>query len=364
MLRTVPRLRRLRTAAVAVGALAASIAPGAAQDKVVYGTASRVGLVNSAMFAAEMLGFFKDENITLETVQFDGTGVLLPQMANKSITIGYPIPDLLITSHDTGKDPLPLKFFYNVTRLYNWQIVVPENSPIKTLTDLKGKKIGVVALSTGNVPVTRSMLREAGLNPGTDVEIVAVGQGPAAVNAFKTGQIDALNQFDVVHSQIEASGMPIRRLELPPKYRVLSGNSFATHVDTVRDNPDLLKRFGRAYTKGMVVCEINPEGCIRQAWKLHPTMRPSNADDPKVMTDSVRIMSENLRHKLPAGEPKMRKYGEFIADAWKTNIAILAENGLLKRTNIDLGVLYTNDFVADFGRFDYDKLAQFAKSLK
>jgi len=365
MIGTCRRFGTLLGASLLMGAAwAATLAPAVALDKVVYGTASRVGLVNSAMYAAEELGFFKEEGIELETIQFDGTGVLLPQMANKSIMVGYPIPDFLISSHDVGKDPLPLKFFYNVTRLYNWQIIVPEGSPIKTLKDLKGKKIGVVSLSTGNVPVTRSMLREAGLNPGTDVELVSVGQGPAAVNAFKSGQIDALNQFDVVHSQIEASGIPIRRLELPEKYRVLSGNSFAAHVDTIRDKPDLLKRFGRAYTKGLIVCEINPEGCIRAAWRLHPTIKPANGGNAKEMSDSVRIMSDNLRHKLPAGDPKSRRYGEFIPESWKTNIAILAENGLLKRTDVSLDVLFTNDFVPDFGKIDYDKLVAFAKTLK
>lgn len=356
--------RFIKTLAAGVALAAALAAPAFALDKVVYGTASRVGLVNSAMYAAQELGFFKDEGIELETVQFEGTGVLLPQMANKSIMIGYPIPDFLIASHDTGKDPLPLKFFYNVTRVYNWEIVVLEDSPIKTLADLKGKKIGVVTLSTGNVPVTRSMLREAGLNPSTDIELVSVGQGPAAVNAFKTGQIDALNQFDVVHSQIAASGIKIRRIKLPEKYMVLSGNSFATHVDTIKEKPDLLKRFGRAYSKAMVVCEINPEGCIRSAWRLHPTIKPKDGDDPKVMASEVSIMMDNLRNKIPSGEPKARKYGEFIPESFRTNIAILAENGMLKKTDIPLDLLFTNDFVPDFGKFDYDKLVAFAKTMK
>ncbi|MCZ7658150.1 MAG: ABC transporter substrate-binding protein [Xanthobacteraceae bacterium] len=167
----------------------------------------------------------------------------------------------------------------------------------------------------------------------------------------------------MVHSQIEAAGTPIRRLELPEKYRILSGNSFATHVDTIKENPDLLKRFARAYTKGMVVCEINPEGCIRSAWRKHPSIRPANADDPKVMADSVRIMLDNLRHKLPSGDPKSRRYGEFNAEAWKTNVAILAENGLLKRTDVSLDALFTNEFVPDFS-IDYDKVAAFAKTLK
>ncbi len=347
--------------AVLAGAIAA---PAFALDKVVYGTASRVGLVNSAMYAAQELGFFKEEGIEVETIQFEGTGVILPQMANKSIMVGYPIPDFLISSYDVGKDPLPLKFFYNVTRAYNWEIIVLDESPIKTLADLKGKKIGVVTLSTGNVPVTRSMLREVGLKPGTDVELVAVGQGPAAVNAFKTGQVDALNQFDVVHSQIAASGIKIRRIKLPEKYMVLSGNSFAAHVDLIKEKPDLMVRFARAYTKGMVVCEINPEGCVRSAWRLHPTIKPKDGDDPKVLAREASIMMDNLRNKLPAGDPKSRKYGEFIPASWQTNIEILAESGAIKRTDIPLDKLFTNEFVPEFGKFDYDKLVAVAKALK
>src|SRR5690606_23418836 len=123
----------------------------------------------------------------------------------------------------------PVKFFYNVTRKYNWEIIVPADSDIKTIADLEGKTIGVGGLSWGNVPVTRAILQEAGIDPATDVEIVPVGQGPSAVDAFRSGTIDALNQFDVVHSQIEADGFPIRRLDLPEKYLQLSGNSFAAN---------------------------------------------------------------------------------------------------------------------------------------
>jgi len=133
----------------AVAAVVLSASAALAQDKVAYGTASRVGLANAAMFMAEVMGFFREENIELQTVQFDGTGVLLPQIANKSITVGYPIPDPLILSHDTGKSPLPIKFFYNVNHSYNWEIVVPAASPIKSIPDCKGKTIGVIALSVG-----------------------------------------------------------------------------------------------------------------------------------------------------------------------------------------------------------------------
>ena len=332
-------------------------------DEVVYGTASRVGLANAAMYLAETLGFFRDEGINIKTVQFDGTGTLMPQIASKAVTFGYPIPDPVILSRDKGKDPLPIKFFYNVTRRYNWEMVVPAASPVKTLADLKGKNIGVISLGTGNVPVTRSYLKEAGLTPGQDVQIISVGQGAAAINAFKSRQIDALNQFDVVHSQMENEGIAIRRIPIPEKYLAISGNSFATHVDTIRDNPDLVRRFGRAYTKGLVACEANPAGCVEMMWKKYPETRPTSGEPAKNLENSVRILEANTRGKLPEGDLTSRQYGAFSKQSWQTSLEVLAQNGMMQDANVDLSTLYTNEFVPDFGRFDTNAVIERAKAI-
>jgi NitT/TauT family transport system substrate-binding protein len=334
-----------------------------ANDKVTFGTASRVGLANTVMYAAEALGLFREEGIDLETVQFEGSGVLYPQIANNTITIGYPIPDILIISHDTGKDPLPVKFFYDVTRKYNWEIIVPEASDIKSLKDLKGKTIGVGGLSWGNVPVTRAMLKDEGLNTDTDISIVAVGQGASAVDAFKRGKIDALNEFDVVHSQIEASGFKIRRLPMPEKYSELSGNSFAASTATLEKNPDLLVRFGRAYSKGLVVCEANPEGCIRLFWKMHPDAKPAG-DEAAAMKEAVVIMVNNLNLKLPDGSLAARRYGEFGKAGWETNVQVLYQVGTVHNPDIKVDDLYTNDLVPKFSDFDPKPLIERAKSLQ
>jgi NitT/TauT family transport system substrate-binding protein len=357
---------KFRRAAISAICFAAFFSmPAAAQkvDQVVYGTASRVGLANASMYLAETLGFFKEEGIEIKTVQFDSTGVLMPQIASKAITIGYPIPDPVIISHDKGKDPLPIQYFYNVTRLYNWEMVVPADSPIKTLADLKGKTIGVIGLGVGNVPVTRSYLREAGLDSEKDVKIIGVGQGASAINAFKTGRIDALNQFDVVHAQMENDGIAIRRIPLPEKYRVLSGNSFATHIDTIRDNPDLIRRFGRAYTKGMVACDANPAGCVTMMWQKYPETRPTAGDMAKNLEDSVRILKANLATKMPPGDHASRQYGAFGEQSWKTSLEILVQNGMVQDPKIDLSRLYTNAFVPDFGKFDVDAVIKKAQAI-
>lgn len=350
---------RLLAAALTVGCSLAT-----AQDKVVYGTASRPGIANASMFLTDSMGFFRDENISISTVQFEGTAVLLPQIANKSITIGYPIPDFLIISNDVGRDPLPLRFFYNVTRVYNWEIVVPADSAIKELKDLKGKIIGVNNLSTGSVPVTRSMLKEVGLQVGRDVEIVATPQGAAAINALKTGRVQALNLFDVFHSEIEAyHGIPLRRVPIPKRYLQMSGNSFAAHVDLFRDNPDLLKRFGRAYSKGMTACYLNMEGCIRNLWRVHPSTKPTSGDEASNMAAAVRILRVNLDRKMPEGWPKNRDFGLFPHVGWETNLEVLVGEGTVKNKSLDLKRLYTNEFVPDFQKFNVDEVAARAKTI-
>lgn len=344
-------------------ALPVSSAEAQRLDKVVYGTASRVGLANAAMYLAESMGFFREHGIEVETVQFGGTGVLLPQIAAKTVTVGYPIPDLVVLSHDVGKDPLPIKFFYNVTREYNWEIIVLQDSPIRTLTDLKGKSIGVVALSTGNVPVTRAMLKSVGLEVGRDVDLVPIGQGPAAVNAFKTGRVDAFNQFDVVHATIEVQGTPIRRLAIPGDIKQISGNSFAAHIDLIRDNPDLLRRFGRAYSMGLIACDANPEGCVKMFWRFHPAAKPTG-DEAKALSDSVAIMKANMAKKVPPGSGCSRDFGRFGQEGWAANVQVLVDNGMLKNPNVDLSKVYTNEFVGDFGKFDCATVIQRAKRIK
>src|SRR5205814_3991073 len=68
---------------------------------------------------------------------------------------------------------------------------VLNDSPIRAVTDLKGKTLGVQGLGSGSVPYTKGLVKEAGLNPDADITFVEVGVGAAMVNALQTRRIDA-----------------------------------------------------------------------------------------------------------------------------------------------------------------------------
>jgi len=64
------------------------------------------------------------------------------------------------------------------------------DAPINGVRDLKGKKIGVLAIGTGADATTRLMLKKSGLDPVKDVTIVEI-PAPAMEEAVRSKKIDA-----------------------------------------------------------------------------------------------------------------------------------------------------------------------------
>src|SRR5690606_24824270 len=111
--------------------------------------------------------------------------------------------DSVVLSRQPGKEPLPMRFFYNYLRSSIWEIVTLPDSPIKTIADLKGKKLGVAGMQYGNIPVTKALIGQAGMKQ-EDVDLQTVGTDAPAYRALTTRQIDALNLWDTLHATLEA----------------------------------------------------------------------------------------------------------------------------------------------------------------
>lgn len=341
-------------------AVAIAAGPAQAQTKLVYGNVTSVTLSQGVIIAAKALGFFKEEGIELEIVEFNGTGTLLPQMTAKRVHIGYPNPDVLMISRQPGKDPLPIKYFYNATRESAWEFIVPADSPIKDLKDLKGKKIGVGALSFGNIPITKAMFKEFGF----EAELLPVGVGAPAFLAFREKKVDALNLFDSQHATMEVQGTAIRRLEMPKKYKDLFSNGFVAHEDMIRDDPKTLAAFGRAIAKTSVFCEANRAACVKAFWTLYPNQKPTSGDEATNIRNGIKIMAARFDKYLDFDNQKQRRWGEFPAQAWKDFATTLFEGGQLSTKDIAVESCYTNALVPEINRFDTAAIVARAKAAQ
>jgi len=342
---------------------AVALPTGASAEVVTVGQATATTLTFGPVYAAEELGYFEEEGIQIENLNFQGASVLMPQVANKEITIGFPGPDPLVVSHQPGRDALPLKFFYNGARESIWEFLVLEDSPLQSLADLKGKTIGVGALANANVPITRAMLREIGLEP-TDYSFMPIGVGAPAFRATENGDVDVYNTFDTNIAAFETTGVALRRLPQDQKYRDLFSNGFIAHEDTIKEKPELLVGFGRALTKGIIVCEENPEFCVTNFYKHLPDLRPTNLSDEEIMRRGLIILQSRLSKytAFPEGEP--RRFGEYSKETWENFVSILHQGGELSTDEIDVSKLYTNELVEEFNNFDIDAVREEARQLK
>ena len=354
-----------RSGMAALAALVLGMLSAGAMEKIVVGQATATSLTFGPVFAAVELGFFKEENLELEHRNFQGASVLIPQIANKTVTIGFPGPDPLILSNQPGRDPLPVQFFYNAARRSIWEFLVLEDSPIKKLSDIRnGKKIGVGALANANVPITRAMLAELELHPTKDYSFLAIGVGAPAFRATLNRDVDVYNTFDTNIAAFEVTGAKLRRLEQDQKYLDLFSNGFAAHIDTIKNKPEILIGFGRAFTKGIIVCEVNPDFCVRNFYKHNPTLKPQGASDEEVLARGRHILASRMKSYLsfPVGAP--HQFGSYTSESWKNFVVALERGGELKSTDIDVSKLYTNAFVPEFNKFDVEALRKRAAELK
>jgi len=134
---------------------------------------------------------------------------IVEAMASKQVDVGFLPPNAYVLAHDNKKaaDLLLQAQRFGVddatgqpttekVDFYKAMIVVMKDSPIKTLADLKGKKIGWqnVTSSAGYV-FPAAELKEAGVDPDKDVQGITIKGHDAALMALLNGQVDAVANF-------------------------------------------------------------------------------------------------------------------------------------------------------------------------
>ncbi|QDW39892.1 ABC transporter substrate-binding protein [Bradyrhizobium sp. KBS0727] len=306
------------------------------------------------------LGFFKEEGLDYEIVSMQGTFPVIQQILSGGFHTGYVGVETVVNALQPGATPIPLRFVFNYTRQSIWEIVVPENSPIKTLADLKGKTIGIAGPTFGNVPVTKAALGTVGVQPN-QYSLFTVGTGGPAFRALTTGQVDALNLWDTMHATLEASGQQLREISFPTGLQGNPSHGFAATEELMKTRPEFVARFGRAIAKGIVACDTNLEECIRSFWRAYPAQKPQ-VPESEAMAKETKILAARMKKLLYFGPGEKPLLGSFTDDEWRGVIKSLKLGGVISVTDLPMDKLYTNRFVAEFNKFDRADVIKRAKA--
>ena len=151
---------------------------------------------------AERLGYFNDEGLTLKLSDFAGGAVALRAVVGGSADIVSGAYEHTISLQSKKQF---FQAFVAQGRLPQiaFGVATAKAGGIKSFRDLKGLKVGVSAPGSSTHNLVKQLLTKGGLDPNKDVSVIGVGLGATAVNALKSGQVDAISNTDPVITRLE-----------------------------------------------------------------------------------------------------------------------------------------------------------------
>jgi NitT/TauT family transport system substrate-binding protein len=136
---------------------------------------------------------------------------------------------------------------------------------VRTIRDLKGKKIGVTGLGAGDHLVFSSMLAYIGMDPRKDVEWVADHPLPEMIQLLAEGKIDAVWAFPPTVQQMRTKkiGQVILKAATDPPWSQYACCMVGARREFVQKYPVATKRALRAILKANQLCTWEPERTAR-----------------------------------------------------------------------------------------------------
>jgi NitT/TauT family transport system substrate-binding protein len=174
-------------------------------------------------------------------------------------------------------------------------MVVPGDSPIKSLADLKDQTIAVALPPSTSTYMLQKLLKEKGLSDvklstvqiGT--ELSPVGAGRAAAAVLYQPQVDQAlaNGYRIVH-------------EFGKQYDgEYAFSTIDTLTSTIKNKPKMVQSFVAALGEAEARMRISPETAIRVAQNEFPTL------DATVVSNAVkRMLAQNVYPANPSISPK------------------------------------------------------------
>ena len=343
--------------------LSAACLFGLTQSEAAAQTTVRVGLCARTISSpavpfviAEKMGWYAKDGIKVELVPLSGSTDCVKFVATGDIQ--YSVPSV---------EPLPIiraqgvkaKIFYTAYQGYIYGIAVPQDSAVNRVADLKGKSIGVTSMSSAGVIVARALASNAGLDPDHDIRIVVAGEGAQTAALVRTGQVDALSQFDTQYAMVENAGVKLRLLQNRDIERFPSNGILALE-ETLRSKRKQSIALAQGYAKGTLFAMTNPEAAIRILWELYPQTRSTGKDEATALRDDVKVLSARMQSwKLDKGG--VSKWGESSEKNYAAYVDFLHKWGVIKQ-KVPARDLITNDLIAEINAFDPAKVVAEAKA--
>jgi NitT/TauT family transport system substrate-binding protein len=278
-------------------------------------------------FAAIDKGYFKEAGLDVEPLKFAGAQQVMEAMLSgrsDGSSNGTGSANLAI-----GEIAQPGLFKIFATNPSNAkyvldEFIVPKDSPVKTMADLKGKK---VASGPGiqNVTLCKTMLERAGASGATVMEL-PIGQHVASLVA---GQVDACYTLEPTGTIGRMNGTTrvieagvVAKYILGDPMAPWHGGAASLTTEFIKKNPEVTKKFIAAYARGIELVRTKPDDA-RQHMKGYTAIEGA-------LTSEVPLASYMLYNEF---KPSDIAYFQKFYD-------LFTEKGIFEKKVVVDGLLY------------------------
>jgi ABC-type nitrate/sulfonate/bicarbonate transport system substrate-binding protein len=200
----------------------------------------------------------------IEWTQFQGTAPMTQALAAGALDCATQAPLSLANGVVGGglKAYIVAQHVFEKPGGFSVYWAVKDDSPIKTIADLKDKTIGISVIGGGTQGPLNMLLKQAGLDPAKDIKLVEVGFA-VSEDALRQGRVDAVNMNQPFAARAEAKGGTRKLFSLNQAMPNIVHILEACRADFVDKNPELAKMYVRDITSGMKKALANREETLK-----------------------------------------------------------------------------------------------------
>ena len=248
------------------------------------------------LFVAVHRGFFKDEGLDIELPR------LVPAMAQNALLAGevqyHGLADSGLRLAARG---LPLKaIFYGADRPMYYLVAQKE---IRSVTELRGKRVGVSQFGGTSDLSARLALRHYGVEPDKDAIMIQIGAEGVRMAALRAGSVSAIIVPVPAVSVLKRDGF--NEVSFVGDVVEFASNGYTTTEQRIKENPQEVKKVIRSLYRGLRYAKENAEGTIaviQREWKV----------DPEIAKDSYRAIVKALNEDGIIGEKQLKIHFDLI----------------------------------------------------
>jgi NitT/TauT family transport system substrate-binding protein len=254
------------------------------------------------LFAAIHQGFFKDEGIDVEIT------MMLPQLAHNALLSGdvdyHGVADSALHLAARGA---PMKAIFFGARRPNYFLMA--KAQIKSVSELRGKYIGMVRFGDTIELASRIALKREGLDLQKDAIPILIGLPTTRVAALLAGSVDATIVVPPDNVLLKQKGF--NELLFLGDAVEFPSNGYATSDRQLAEKRDLTKRTLRAIYRGLMFARERADDAIQviaREWKV----------EPAVAREAYASLAKSFSRDGTADETGLRFHVQQIQRAHKT----------------------------------------------